>query len=240
MRRLVLILILAAGFAGLFLLLTRAGARRSRGMSADRSMVDAAREPDATGVRSVPVDLTPRPGLEGLAIPDFALTRQDNAPVDQSTFDGRITIVSFIFTHCTLACPNMTGGMNRVAMSLKDSSVRFVSITVDPAHDTPERLTAYAANWGIDTSRWSFLTGDEATVRRIVTDSLKFDISADTDGANTITLEDGSTMQNILHPTKLFLIGPRRELLDFYDPRDTADLERLIARARSAAALVGG
>jgi cytochrome oxidase Cu insertion factor (SCO1/SenC/PrrC family) len=179
--------------------------------------------------------LKPRPGLEGYAIPAFSLVNQDGEPVDQSVLDGNVSIVAFIFTNCQLACPPMTGAMLRMYHDLEGTPVRFVSISVDPVHDTPERLTEYAGRLSIDTDRWMFLTGEEGQTEAIVAESLKFDIAPDPDDANLITLPDGSTMRNISHPVKLFLVGPERQILDFCSPTLADDLKRMTEVARSIA-----
>ncbi|HZW09100.1 MAG TPA: SCO family protein [Phycisphaerales bacterium] len=185
----------------------------------------------ATGGRR----LTPRPGLEGLKIPDFSLVNQAGEPVDQSVLDGRVSVVAFIFTNCQLACPPMTGAMLRMYHALGGAPVRFVSISVDPVHDTPERLTEYAARLSVDTGRWMFLTGGEGETARIVAESLKFAIAPDPDDANLIPLPDGSTMRNISHPIKLFLVGPERQILDFCTPTIAEDLDRFVEVARETA-----
>lgn len=187
---------------------------------------------DAEGNKS----LTPRPGLEDYAIPDFALVNQDNEPVDQTMLDGEITVLAFVFTNCQLACPAITANMKRVFYELEDTDVRFLSISVDPEHDTPEALRAYADRMSIDTARWPFLTGPDGASTRIVAESMKYDVSPDPDDANIITLDDGSTMRNIRHPIKIFLIGPDRQILDFCAPTVDADRQRFIDLARAASA----
>ena len=186
---------------------------------------------DASGTRV----LTPRPGLEGYSIPAFSLVDQDGEPVDESVLEGEITVVAFVFTNCQLACPAITANMKIVFSDLEDTAVRFLSISVDPERDTPEVLRAYADRMSIDTSRWLFLTGDDGEATRVVEESMQFEISDDPDDANIITLEDGSTMRNIRHPIKLFLVGPDRQILDFCAPTLRAERERFAALARKAA-----
>lgn len=179
--------------------------------------------------------LTPRAGLEGYRVPGFHLVDQDGRPVDETIFEGRVTVLSFIFTHCITACPPMTANMKLLYDQLEGTPVQFVSISVDPEHDTPERLREYAAQFGIDTDRWVFLTGPEGEAVRVVNESLKFEISEDPDDSQMIPLADGSTMRNIRHPIKLFLIGPDRSILDFCAHQVPADRERFGAFARAAA-----
>ncbi|QKK08911.1 MAG: SCO family protein [Planctomycetota bacterium] len=186
---------------------------------------------DASGKRV----LIPRPGLEGYSIPGFSLVNQDGDPVDESVLEGEITVVAFVFTNCQLACPAITANMKIVYSQLEDTPVRFLSISVDPEHDTPEVLRAYADRMSIDTSRWPFLTGEDGEATRVVEESMQFEISDDPDDANIITLDDGSTMRNIRHPIKLFLVGPDRQILDFCAPTLRAERERFTALARKAA-----
>jgi protein SCO1/2 len=181
--------------------------------------------------------LRPDDRLKTLSIPDFALTTQDEQPITREALKGRITIVDFIFTHCPFICPTLTARMSELSATLSDTGVRFLSVSVDPKHDTPARLREYAKLHSADTSRWTFATGPIETVRSIVTGGLKFDLGDDP--SLTVNLPDGTTMNNIRHPSWLALIGPNAEVLGIYlaaVPEDMAELER---RARAASLALG-
>jgi|GEM_PF-1070803 len=173
--------------------------------------------------------------LGDLRVPEFSLVDQDGSPVDQSIFDGRITVLSFVFTHCVLVCPMLTGRMYEQYEHLAGTNVQFVSISVDPANDTPQRLREYAAAFGVDHARWRFLTGDAETIRRIASESLKFDISDDPEESNRIALPSGQTMANIRHPDRMILVGPDRRLIGLYSPNFEDDRAALTARLRAIA-----
>lgn len=143
--------------------------------------------------------------LASLTIPDFNLTDQNGKEQTRDIFKNRWTILAFTFTHCTTVCPIMHGHLIRLQSELKNTPLRIVSISVDPAHDTPEALKAHAEKIAADPDRWTFLTGDADIIHRILT-GLRF--SADPDPSLAINLPDGNTMANILHPSKLLLIGP--------------------------------
>lgn len=177
--------------------------------------------------------VTPDEGLADLGIPDFTLTDQDGREVTRDMLKGKVTILDFIFTHCPFACPRLTSQMTMMSNQLKDTPVRFVSISVDPARDTPARLREYAQQHNADTSRWSFLTGDFKTVENIAVNGLKFALTPDE--KTTITLPDGGTMHNILHPTHFVLLGPDLKILGIYRSSEEAKLPELVARARAAA-----
>ncbi len=178
--------------------------------------------------------LAPDPVCEGLAVPPFSLMDQDGRPATQAMLQGRVTVLDFIFTNCPFVCPGMTMAMSDLAAGLSGTPVRFMSISVDPRHDTPERLREFASGHGVDLGRWSFLTGDPAVIEAIVRGSLQFELQAD--AARTVGLPDGSTMQNIVHPGKLILVGPDLGVLGIYDPNRPEEMELLKRRARLGAA----
>ena len=192
----------------------------------DAEMVEVAGDP-----------LQPDEMLVGYSIPEFALTDQDGRPVDQSILDGELTILTFIFTNCPFACPGMTGEMIKLQGTLEGTGVRFLSISVDPANDTPEVLRAYGERNGVDFSRWSLLTGPFEQVRSIVRDSLNFHVGEDS--SRQVTLEDGSTMNNVSHPSHLILVGPDREVLGIYLYYEAEAMTALKTRARAAARELG-
>jgi len=80
---------------------------------------------------------------------------------------GRVTVMSFIYTRCAAmkACPYATGVLRQLyQLSSKDAALakgmRLVSMSFDPAVDTPERMAAYAglADLGSSAAEWRFLT----------------------------------------------------------------------------------
>lgn len=182
---------------------------------------------------AAPVIVQPDPSVAGLHIPEFRLIDQSGDPRTHAMIDGRVTILDFIFTNCPFACPMMTGAMVELSGRLAGTDIQQLSISVDPIRDTPEQLRRYAANNDADLNRWRFLTGDAAEVERIVRDGLQFALGPDE--GRPVTLPDGSTMDNIIHPTRLILVGPDRRVLGMYDPNREEDMRTLEAKARAAA-----
>lgn len=182
--------------------------------------------------RGTPEALRPDPGVVGLSMPEFSMVDQDGRAFTRADLLGRVTIVDFIFTHCPFACPRLTGHMLTMTRELRGTGVRFASITVDPAHDTPEVLRAYATQRGCDLTRWSFLHGPAEQVHHIARERLKFELAEDT--GTPITLPDGTTMNNIVHPTHFVLLGPQAQVLGVFRSSDEQAVFGLIARARAA------
>ncbi len=103
--------------------------------------------------------------------PDFALVDQANQPVTLGDLAGDVLLVDFVFTRCAGPCPILTSSHVKAWRALPErvhDRVRFVSISVDPAYDTPERLAAYAEARGVDLGHWSFLTGPPDEVEPIL------------------------------------------------------------------------
>lgn len=177
--------------------------------------------------------LVPDAGLESLRLPSFSLVDQNGALVTERVFDGRVTILDFSFTNCPFVCPGMTAAMLSLQSDLVGTGVRFASISVDPLRDTPAVIRAHADRLGVDHERWTWMTGEQAEIKRIVSESLMFELQDDP--SRPITLADGSTMNNIMHPSRLFLVGPDRRVLALYTFNDPLAIEALRARALEGA-----
>ena len=110
----------------------------------------------------------------GETVPDFALYDQSGRVVQSSRFRGKQIMVNFIFTRCPDAkmCPASTAKMMVTQKLAREASVpnlELVSITLDPAFDTPGVLKEYAELRAIDTTNFSFLTGPENAIRDLLT-----------------------------------------------------------------------
>lgn len=80
-------------------------------------------------------------------------------------FAGKAMMVGYVYTQCPDICPLVTVNMKQVHDKLDaPDDVAFVTITFDPQRDTPERLRDYRDAYGLDTTDWSFLTGDRDTI----------------------------------------------------------------------------
>jgi len=110
----------------------------------------------------------------GDQVPQFVLYDQDGRVVDSARFRGTQVMLNFIYSRCPIAtmCPLSTAKMaetQKLARASGVSRIQFVSITLDPAYDTPGVLRQYADDRGIDTGNFSFLTGPEPAIRDLLT-----------------------------------------------------------------------
>jgi protein SCO1/2 len=103
--------------------------------------------------------------------PAFTLVDQTGRTLSLADVRGKVLAISFVFTTCSDSCPIVTAKMAEIQRRLGTDfgrRVHFVSISVDPLTDTPERLRAYAAKFGADLPGWSFLTGTPAQIDAVV------------------------------------------------------------------------
>lgn len=133
-------------------------------------MVAAAPPPIVAPLRrgSLPAE-RPRPFVpvlrEGDAVPAYRLLDQRGRAFSFADSGGRATIVSFISTRCTDTCPLVMAKFVRMQGVLRGVPVRLVTMTVDPAVDTPAVLARYGRAYGADPSRWLLVAGPAARIR---------------------------------------------------------------------------
>ena len=97
---------------------------------------------------------------------DYPYTNELGKPVSLADFRGQAIALTFFFTRCPIPqyCPRLSRNFEEVqrklsAMPNAPTNWHLVSVTFDPAHDTPEVLRAYASSYHYDPAHWSFLTG---------------------------------------------------------------------------------
>ncbi len=98
-------------------------------------------------------------------VPEFSFAERSGQPFGNSDMMGKISVVNFFFTRCEGVCPRMNAEVADLYHSFENSQeVQFVSVTVDPTHDSLAVMDAYAKEWGVNDNRWVFLNTDDATV----------------------------------------------------------------------------
>jgi protein SCO1/2 len=152
-------------------------------------------------------------------LPPFALVERSGAALDKAALAGRPAIVDFIFTRCPASCPRLTARMKELEKRLPErSTVRLLSITVDPEHDRPEVLTRYADGWQAG-PRWLFATGERAAIWELVRKGFLLAVEE--------TPED--TTSPILHSNRFALVDGQGRLRATYLAFDEDALDRVLA-----------
>ncbi len=164
-------------------------------------------------------------------VPAFVLTDEAGARFDaDARLRGHTWIANFIFTRCPDICPAFTAKMAMVqerTAGLAASAPHLVSFSVDPTHDTPPVLAAYAAQHGARSERWSFLTGAFAEVRTAVEQSLKVHMEQNGTAA--------SGVPNISHGSHFVLVDAAMRIRGYYDMNDADAVARVVRDAERLA-----
>lgn len=92
-------------------------------------------------------------------IGEFKFTERSGKEIKLGDLEGHVTVINFFFANCPGTCRVLNQKVADLQKEFAKEDVRFVSITIDPATDTPERLTKYAHDFTGDGDQWWFLTG---------------------------------------------------------------------------------
>lgn len=115
---------------------------------------------DAVAVRRQP----------NVRIPDVGVIDSAGRPqrLAQSLDTGDALLVNFVFTTCSTICSTQTAVLAEFQRRLlaEGRRARFVTVTIDPDNDTPERLAAFARQFDIKQD-WAFFTGEFDDLVRI-------------------------------------------------------------------------
>ncbi|MEY3198293.1 MAG: hypothetical protein RJA13_251 [Bacteroidota bacterium] len=102
-------------------------------------------------------------------IPYFYFLNDDSVIVKSTEMEGKVWVVDFFFTTCPTICPTMTKNMQKLNAATKDldDELQFISISINPQHDTPSILKRYREHYKATASNWQFLTGKEAETHQL-------------------------------------------------------------------------
>lgn len=161
--------------------------------------------------------------------PDFTLVAQDGKSFAFADQRGKVLLVSFVFTTCSGSCPATTHRMGQVQQELKtrgllkSDRVRLLSITLDPARDTPQVLANYMRLYDADPASWTFLTGPVEAVQKTI-------------AAWGMWAKPAANGQ-LDHPSRVFLVDAQGRIREIYNldylklPWVCADIQLLLDEA---------
>ncbi len=147
--------------------------------------------------------------------PRFSFPDQDGKAISNSDLMGHVWVADFIFTQCTSACPILTSKLILLQKQIQTPGVRFISFSVDPEHDTPAALKAYAQLWQGDQSRWRLLSTDPAGLANI------------TQGMKVTAAPSGDPDNPIIHSNLFFLLDTVGRVRGIYNSGENEAMTRL-------------
>lgn len=157
-------------------------------------------------------------------IPKFSFLNQDSLWITQKDYEGYITLVDFFFTDCPSICPVMSAQMARLqtkfSLEHPDLPIRFLSFSVKPETDTPDKLKRYATGIGADLSRWNFLTGKPQDI---------YDLAQE--GFLLTAFPSDTAAGGIFHTDKVTLLDRTLRMRGYYDGTSTKSMDQLFTDA---------
>lgn len=156
----------------------------------------------------------PQPGEQ---VPDFVLVDQNNKRVRLNSFRGHVLLVTFIYTRCPFAnyCPLVSHDFAEIyAQTKKDpklaKSVRLLTVSFDPQHDTPAVLRKYGESFrsvtgGVPFDRWVFAAAPAKELPQM---------------ANFFGLTYSDNNGKIVHSMSTTVIAPDGKVYKWYDGSD--------------------
>jgi len=129
--------------------------------------MDLVRQTASAAVNTAPT-VAPGSGKK-LNIPDVEVLDQDGKAIHfySDLVKGKTVAINFIFTNCTTICPPLGATFARLQRELAGNDVHFISVSVDPLTDTPERLKAWGAKFKAGAG-WTFVTGNKPEIDELL------------------------------------------------------------------------
>jgi cytochrome oxidase Cu insertion factor (SCO1/SenC/PrrC family) len=144
--------------------------------------------PSQTGTAEAP---SPRAKKDVPAgwLDSFELTERSGKKIGTEDLAGKVWAASFFFADCPGECHQQNLSIGQFQQEFGPQGVTFVSITVNPKRDTPERLREYAGRYTKSADQWLFLTGDLTYIRRIGAEFFSVAVDEGTHGSRLILVD---------------------------------------------------
>jgi protein SCO1/2 len=166
------------------------------------------------------------PGKDGLDVIDnivlkidsFEVMDQDSQIITAQDFEGKIYVVDFFFTHCPTICPVMTKNMATVYDRFEnDTTILFLSHTIDIKNDSVPQLKKYAEKIGISSSKWHMVTADKMVIYNLA------------DQYMVAAAEDPNSPGGYMHSGAFILMDGQHRIRGYYDGTMQEDVDQIIA-----------
>ena len=145
-------------------------------------------------------------------ISNMTFTNQLGKKVRLNDLNGKILVIDFFFSRCPSICPSMAKSMKRLQNSYtnsNDSIVQFISVSIDPEHDSVPQLRKYANKYTSNHDSWWFVTGDKKEIYDFALHEMKANIA------------DVNVDTAFIHTENFFLLDKNRVIRGWYNGLDT-------------------
>ena len=151
-------------------------------------------------------------------VKNMHFTNQLGQQVSFDDLKGKIIVVDFFFTHCPSICPKMALSMKRLQNSFpnNDSIVQFVSISIDPEHDSIAQLKNWAERFHVNPDSWWLLTGNKDSIYNFALTEMKASVA------------DVNIDTAFIHTENFFLLDKERVVRGWFNGLDSVAQSQLV------------
>lgn len=152
-------------------------------------------------------------------VSDFNLVNQNGDSVSLASYKGKILIVNLFYTQGKNYGVDFTNKAVKAFEASYGSNqvINFVSLSIDPKHDSPEVLSSYAKGLGAQPGKWDLLTGDSTQIYNLINKQLFVDALQEN--------VDGTT--RFIYSNLFVLLDPRHRIRGYYQTTSQEALSKL-------------
>ncbi len=150
-------------------------------------------------------------------VKNIQFTNQLGKTVSLYDLKGKVVVIDFFFTRCPTICPGLARSMKKLQNSFvkNDSIVQFISISIDPEHDSVAQLRKFADRFNINHDTWWLVTGNKKEIYDFALHELKASVA------------DVNVDTAFIHTENFFLLDSSRIVRGWYNGFDTLSQAKL-------------
>ena len=160
-----------------------------------------------------------------LKIEEFSFKDQNGQDIGLEELKGKVWVADFIFTSCETVCPPMTANMTQLYQQLQEEGIEditFVSFSVDPEVDTPDKIKEFMNKYELSSANWHFLTGySQEVINQFAEESFR-----------TIVVKPKNEDQ-VIHGTQFFLVDKNGTIVKDYSAVSDVPYDQIIKDIKS-------
>ena len=152
-------------------------------------------------------------------VKNMTFTNQLGKKVGLNELKGKILVIDFFFSKCPAVCPSMARSMKKLQNSFvnsNDSIVQFISISIDPEHDSVPQLRKFANKYTSNHDSWWFVTGNKKDIYDFAINDMKANVA------------DINVDTAFIHTENFFLLDKNHVVRGWYNGLDTLKQAKLV------------
>ena len=151
-------------------------------------------------------------------VKNISFVNQLGKTVSFDDLKGKIIVIDFFFTRCPSICPGLARSMKKLQNSFvkNDNIVQFISISIDPEHDSVVQLRKFADRYEINHDTWWLVTGNKKEIYDMALNELKANIA------------DPGVDTAFIHTENFFLLDTNRIVRGYYNGFDSMKQAQLV------------